>query len=56
MPVLLLKLKVPGTKSRRLYKVLEAGDYNVVDHQGLTTPGRDEIASLAEAHVVSTTS
>lgn len=52
----LLKVKVPGTKARRLYKVLEAGSYNVVDHQNIITPGHDEIASIAEAHVVSSLS
>jgi hypothetical protein len=53
VPVQLLKVKVPGTKTRRLYKVINWGDY---DEHNIATTGREEIASLAEADVVSSLS
>jgi hypothetical protein len=44
---------VPGTLTRRLYRVLEWGDY---DEANIVTPGREEISTIAEAHVASSLS
>lgn len=53
MPVQLLKVKVPGTKQRRLYRVINWGDY---DEHNIATTGREEVSSLSMAHVVSSLS
>ena len=47
------QLTVPGTRDRRLYKVIEWGSY---DEHNVVTPGREEIAEIRDAHVVSSLS